>query len=116
MVRQNRVLLPLLFFSVFLIVVSKIKMDQKFNWPYPKLTDLVATENYMSDLGALFLGAHRVAGDLCYIQFLQYYGTPSELTEKEQAELEAKHLEHEGGHYPKIKEFGLRLIHLDPFF
>ena len=123
MANERRVLWPLLFCSLFLIFFSKWKVEKSFDWRYPPLTDLVVTENYMSDLGSLFLGAHRLAADLAYIQFLQYYGThPEEEVSHAEGESESDHHHHGhsdlngGGNYPRVLELGTRLMRLDPYF
>ncbi len=120
--REQRVLWPLLLCSLFLIFISKWKVDKLFEWKYPRVSELVVTEHYMSDLGALFLGAHRLAADLAYIQFLQYYGTRPDGGDAHSEDDGHDHQHHVhgdlngGGYYPRIPELGTRLLRLDPFF
>src|SRR5206468_2322428 len=91
---ENRVWVALVF-SMVLIAFSSSQIRRRFEWRFPVLTDLVVTENYTGDLGALLLGSHRLAADLAYIQFLQYYG-------EEKQSAEAGHEDPKGfggGHY-----------------
>lgn len=83
-------------------------------WPYPPVTELVVTEHYAGDLGALLAGARRLAGDIAYIQFLQYYGVP-ETVEDESADPDHFHDISEGK-YPRLKELATRMLRLDPYF
>jgi hypothetical protein len=120
MKKERRALLVLLALAVGLIVWSKRQVEATWQWKFPPVTQMVVTENYMSDLGALLLGARRLAGDLAYIQFLQYYGTRAHTqdheTEEEHEEEGHVHGGWDGGDYPRVREFGTRLIRLDPYF
>ena len=99
--------------------MAQRKINAEYPWRYPALNELVVTEHYSEDLGALLLGDRRLAADLAYVQFLQYYGTPSgaehQEEEKESNSLSA-HDEYSGGNYPRVKEWGTRVLRLDPFF
>jgi tetratricopeptide (TPR) repeat protein len=95
---------------------SNRRLSAGLAWPYPPLTDLVVTEHYAEDIGIILAGARSLAGDISYIQLLQYYGVP------ENAEAE-KHEEETGefhdiaeGRYPRLLELGTRLLRLDPYF
>ena len=81
-------------------------------WRFPPLTDLSVTDHYLTDLGAIMLGSHRLAGDLAYIQFLQYYGVP----EGEEEEEEGKFHDFAAGVYPRLRELATRYLRLDPYF
>lgn len=94
---------------VFLLALSKHQIDRRFEWRYPPLDALVVNENYTTDLSLLLLGAHRLAADVAYIQFLQYYGVD------EHSEEEKSHPIEEGA-YPRLLEFGRRIMLLDPYF
>src|SRR5881398_3042552 len=101
---------------MFLVIISAWKINAKLLWRYPDLTELVVAEHYAEDLGALLLGSRRLAADLAYIQFLQYYGTPSQGGQEEENEPPHHHPHFDGGNYPRVKEMGTRLLRLDPFF
>jgi tetratricopeptide (TPR) repeat protein len=78
---------------------------------------LVVTENYTTDLSLIFMGAHRLAGDMAYIQFLQYYGVRQHSHDDEEEKEESDvHDEASMGVYPRLFEFGQRILGLDPFF
>ncbi len=85
-------------------------------WPYPPVTSVAVTENYLGDIGALLLGAHRIAGDIAYIQFLQYYGVSENENAEEEAEAAGKRFDLSEGRYPLLLDFAMRLVHLDPYF
>jgi tetratricopeptide (TPR) repeat protein len=108
--------------SILFIGVAQIKIRSAMEWTFPKLTDLVATEHYAGDLGALMLGTRRLAGDLAYIQFLQYYGVERDEDGRPAGEDPHGHGHHHGGrdygggHYPRVPEFGRRIMNLDPYF
>lgn len=108
-----------LILAVFLTGLSQWKLQKNFKWPFPPINQLVVTNQYMTDLGAIFLGARRLAADIAYIQFLQYYGTQ----EKDHDSDENKILigkvlvhDHTAGHYLLNLEFGQRILHIDPYF
>src|SRR4051794_12812182 len=100
------------------IGLSRLEINARNSWKYPAPNELLVTEHFAEDLGMLMLGAHRMAADVAYIQFLQYYGKP------EQEEHEDVHRpgeavwEHDmsAGLYPLMKTFGIRTLRLDPFF
>lgn len=50
------------------------RLSAAMPWRYPAVNELVVTEHYLTDIGALLIGARRLAADIAYIQFLQYYG------------------------------------------
>src|SRR5690349_16554830 len=95
-------LLVWLLTSVVLVAFFQWRVAGRFQWSYTPLNELSITEHYSEDLGALFLGSHRLAADIAYIQFLQYYGVHEE-------ELEA-HEHHEDEHisFPRLKELATR--------
>lgn len=105
---------------IFLAGFAQYQINRRFEWRYPPLNTLVVTENYTTDVSALFLGAHRLAADIAYVQFLQYYGV------REHAGDGDEHYEGDGhahGHgdfdkgvYPRLSEFGRRIMRLDPYF
>ncbi len=106
--------------SALLGALARQRVESRLEWRYPALNELVVTENYTQDLGALFLGARRLGADLAYIQFLQYYG----LRKKEHDHEEHGHAkrgpgiidEFVGGVYPLLLEKARRTLRLDPFF
>ena len=111
--------------------VAQARLNRLFRWVYPPVTEMVVTEHYLTDLGAFFLGSHRVAADLAYIQLLQYYGSPESRGAEARGD-EDNHDPHDGhdhthhdhadpfafggGDYPRLGELGRRLLRLDPFF
>lgn len=95
--------------SVFLVAVSSIRINRWWEWRFPPLSDLVVTEGYTADLGAILLGSHHLASELAYIQFLQYYG-------EEKNEAGGRAEDFGRGHYPLTYQFGERLVRLDPYF
>lgn len=109
-----------LFFFLTLMLVSQWRVMASFTWRYPALNKLVASENLAGDLGALLLGAHRLAADIAYIQFLQYYGVPE--AQSEEKHDHGVHDEHDGHHqfgggvYAELKSRATRFMCLDPFF
>ncbi|MCB4756944.1 MAG: hypothetical protein LHV69_07965 [Elusimicrobia bacterium] len=110
-----------LILSVIIIVLAKWRIDARFEWKYPPLNQLVVTENYAGDVGALLLGARRLAADIAYIQFLQYYGVEEHIKESDSRVVHVTPWGHrigheEGGIYPRLKEFGERILMLDPYF
>ncbi|MFN0117824.1 MAG: tetratricopeptide repeat protein [Elusimicrobiota bacterium] len=114
----SRVLFSFVFFP-FLVGISQYFLSSHENWKYPHLRELVLTEYYSSDMGFVSLGARRLAADVGYIQFLQYYG----VRENENKDLVTK-IDEQGnrtdftmrGKYPRLYELGLRYLRLDPFF
>lgn len=122
--REFRSALAALVVFSALIALSSSRLSARLTHPYPALTELVYNQNYPGDLGALMLGSRRSAGNVAYIQFLQYYGT------RENARPGAKdnHAHHEGhSHaeafspsdgttYPYLWEHATRILRLDPYF
>jgi len=88
------------------------RLSAALPWRYPVLTDLVMTENYAGDLGALLLGAHRLAADIAYIQLLQYYG----VSEHGHSHDDGGFHDISEGKYPELKTLSTRIMRLDPFF
>lgn len=130
---MRKSLLIWLLTSALWIVLIRSRVEGRFVWQYPKLTDLVITEHYLTDLSSIGLGAHRAAADIAYVQLLQYYGNPafayddSSAEPKEEPRRHHHNHHHEGHHHPvtlgtegegyvRLKEFGRRLLLLDPFF
>jgi tetratricopeptide (TPR) repeat protein len=127
---------PALALLVALAVVigwTNHRLSKAMAWRYPAVNELVVTENYLEDLGSLLIGAHRLAADIAYIQFLQYYGIQG--AEEELGPPGSGHHE-EHGHgdrrprswqerqaeldaakgYPRMLEFATRIDRLDPYF
>src|SRR5688500_7232149 len=97
--------------AVFLAIVAgaRARVHALLQWRYPAMTGLVATEHYAQDVGTLLVGAHRVAANMSYMQWLQYYGLRQDEVEEhahegESAEEHAAHRELEGGVYPRLFE------------
>lgn len=101
--------------SMLVVALSQIQIEKLFVWKYPALDELVVTEHYAQDLGAVLLGSRRVAADVAYIQLLQYYGTP-EIDAEGQKDDHDHEQGIEEGEYPRLKELALRYLRLDPFF
>jgi len=74
--KKSGSLLVWLFLFLGLTALSVWQIEAKLDWRYPPVNELVVTRHYSQDLGMLSSGSHRFAGDLAYIQFLQYYGAP----------------------------------------
>ncbi len=103
--------------AICLTGVAQHQIEKTWEWRFPALTSLVVTEHYTQDLSATFLGTRRLAGDLAYIQFLQYYGVPEGEEEgHEESPGHEHHHSYEGGVYSRAYEFGQRLVRLNPFF
>jgi tetratricopeptide (TPR) repeat protein len=64
------------------------------------------------------MGAHRVAADIAFVQFLQYYGLSMHDPDAEEVDEHDPNHHHDyaGGPYPKLLEFGQRIARLDPYF
>lgn len=108
---------------IFLTGFAQYQISRRFEWRYPPLNTLVVTENYTTDVSALFLGAHRLAADIAYVQFLQYYGVREHAGADEHGHDHHEGDGHDHGHadfdigvYPLLKEFGRRIMRLDPYF
>ena len=107
--------LAVLVLSAAVIGFTERRLSDGMGWHYPPLNDLLVTEHYLTDVGALLMGSHRLAADVAYIDFLQYYGTPGSAEEElrppmpgEQRDLSSK--------YPRLLELATRILRLDPFF
>lgn len=118
-------LLIALVFSVGVLVFSSRQIRRIYEWRYPAVNTLVPSEHLAGDVGALMFGARRVAADIAYIQFLQYYGVSQRAQEEDKDHHEETGHHHEsmdpsqhflGGRYTRLQEFGRRIIRLDPFF
>jgi tetratricopeptide (TPR) repeat protein len=94
--------------AVLLVFISSARINKTCEWRYPPVNSLVVSENYAGDLGPILLGSHRLAGDIAYIQFLQYYG--------EEGNSAGEGLNFGKGRYPRTYELGTRIMRLDPFF
>ena len=118
LVRKSHLLLLIVFIA--LVALSQNRIERRFRWPFPALNELQVSENYAGDLGALFLGAHRVAADIAYIQLLQYYGMGEEEVNAGRPKLVTPwgHQigDDEAGVYPRLLEKATRLLRLDPYF
>jgi tetratricopeptide (TPR) repeat protein len=90
------------------------RLSAALPWRYPAVNELVVTENYMRDVGCLLLGSHRLAGDIAYIDFLQYYGTGD--LEAEAGPEAREHADESAKNHPRLLELGTRIVRLDPFF
>lgn len=102
---------------------SQWKINASSQWPHVPLNQLTFNQHIAQDLGALFVGSHRLAADLAYIQFLQYYGTPE--NEDGEEGHDGHHHSHDDseihdftreGQYSRLEEFGTRILRLDPYF
>lgn len=113
MARVHKSLWAWLLVWLFLTGFAKTKIDQKFAWPYPPVNTLIVTADYTTDLSSLLLGAHRLAADIAYIQFLQYYGVTKHDHDHSEHD---KHEHVHGETYPLLLEFGRRMARLDPYF
>ena len=93
---------------------AQMQIEKKFRWPFPPVNTMVPTENYSTDLGAILLGTRRLATDIAYVQFLQYYGRRQE--DEEEGHEKHSHFDSDAGVYPELLTFGRRMARLDPFF
>ncbi len=118
LVRKSHLAFLIIFVS--LVILAQWRIESRFRWPFPALSELEVSENYAGDLGALFLGAHRVAADIAYIQLLQYYGMGEDERKVGRPTLVTPWGHHisddEAGVYPRLKEKAVRLLRLDPYF
>jgi len=119
--RNQKPLFVWLFLSALLVVIGKYQVDAKFSWRYPLLNQLIPTEHFSMDLGALALGSHRVAANVGYIQFLQYYGVKEKPKEGKETDEDSGHEDHlhdrhKPGGYSLLYPKGERILMLDPFF
>ncbi len=105
---------------VFLAGFAQYQINRRFEWRYPPLNTLVVSENYTTDVSALFLGAHRLAADIAYVQFLQYYGVREDASEQDGHHMDDghghSHADFDSGLYPRLFEYGRRIMRLDPYF
>lgn len=109
-----------IFLCVALIVFARWRVEAKYEWRYPALDEMMMSEHYAGDLGFLMLGSRRLAADIAYIQYLQYYGV-SEHHHDEDCEnstdtAHAQIHDFASGNYPLLKEKIQRVLRLDPFF
>src|ERR1700690_993130 len=117
--RSSRSIVVCLLISVLIVGIAKWRVDAFFEWRYPPLNELVVTDQYTTDLGSLFLGAHRLAADIAYVQFLQYYGVhdPEGEDRIQQSGGKEYHIhDMTAGKFSSLKQFGTRITRLDPFF
>ena len=112
--RSSRALWPLLAALILIVVWTDRRLSRALSWRYPPVNELVVTENYIRDLGALLFGAHRLAADVAYVDFLQYYGT-GDLEEDIGPASQQRRAELKSGH-PRLLELGTRILRLDPYF
>lgn len=101
--------------SFGLVLATGHRLSMGLGWHYPPVNDLVVTEHYLTDVGALLMGSHRLAADVAYIDFLQYYGEPGSVEEEMSPPEpgEQRHLEQK---YPRLLELATRILRLDPYF
>lgn len=126
MSRSSRHAFFLLAILAALVAWTSNRLSAAMTWRYPPVNELVVTEHYLTDIGALLLGAHRLAADIAYVQLLQYYGV------REGHSAHGHDHDHEddghpsrphpfrhdyaGGNYPRLKELSTRILRLDPYF
>lgn len=114
---------------VFLIVVGLNLIIR----PQPVLPGyfsepLVLSRYFLRDLFSVVSGLRRLGADIAWIDLLQYYGTPEDLSVEEKLhhsleslssvfgwELECHH-SFEGGLYPELLSYCQRIVRLDPNF
>ncbi len=134
---STRSAVALLAVCALLIGWADERLSKAMTWRFPAVNELVVTENYLTDVGCLLIGAHRLAADVAYVQFLQYYGLSEHVAEDEAAEKAevGPHVDgpppgmspdeyikilrtHDksSGIYPRMLELSTRILRLDPFF
>jgi len=117
--------------SLGVIFFFRWQVEALFRWQYPRLTQLVPTPHFATDLALLSQGSHRLAADITYIQLLQYYGVPEQSHSHDDHEHhDHEHQNHKGrkettsgfsnhlgdGIYSQLLTYGKRILRLDPFF
>jgi tetratricopeptide (TPR) repeat protein len=73
--RKQKNLLIALVICGLVIWWSQRNINAHFKWFFPPVNEMLVTENYAADISAVMMGSRRMAGNLAYIQMLQYYGT-----------------------------------------
>jgi tetratricopeptide (TPR) repeat protein len=124
--RDSRSALTLLAVFALIIGWADERLSAAMVWRFPPINELVVTENYLGDIGALLIGAHRLAADVAYVQLLQYYGTRKHADSDEEevdtpdpgisAAERARLYKLSTGDYPRLQELATRIVRLDPFF
>jgi tetratricopeptide (TPR) repeat protein len=109
--------------SAALVVAASVHMADFPKSRMVSLDELVVNENIVQDIGAISLGARRVGANLAYIQLLQYYGVglfhhpkddegdghaQARYPRIKQVEIDLN--------FPRLQEFGFRIIRLHPRF
>jgi len=135
---------PALFLlAVFALLIgwADDRLAKAMTWRFPAVNELTVTEHYLTDVGCLLIGARRLAADVAYVQFLQYYGGSEHAEEEDEEHAGHDHgpdgVHHDGpppamgmedyfkrqrehdmsrGVYPRLLELSTRVLRLDPYF
>lgn len=123
--RQRASSSQLLAYAALFFALAFVAAHQARRFPNRRqtaLTDFYITDSYAQDMGAVMIGARRMAANLAYIELMQYYG----VYEVEDPAIEAgAYIESLSGNYPntnidltfrRLQEFGFRIVRLDPLF
>jgi hypothetical protein len=140
---RSRPLLSLLLIFI-LLAFSSVLLTEAFIYPYSHVKSSPIPRYTVMDLCGAMAGLRRLSADIAWIQLLQYYGSPETTIDKDteyQVSIDMvkhllgkndfeketcldpnctdKHHYHpniEGGVYPELYKYCLRVIQLDPFF
>jgi hypothetical protein len=138
--RLSIILLPVI--VIFCILASAV-VSSRFHYPLGRARLSPLTQFTVLDLTGTLAGTRRIAADIAWVQLLQYYGSPEKPMDKDtQFKLSIdmtkylagipveKTICHEkgchdeshyhpaidGGVYPLISKYCIRVTNLDPFF
>ncbi|MCK5533755.1 hypothetical protein KAI68_01465 [bacterium] len=98
---------------VGILVLTQIKLEKKFVYPFPCISNLSLEEASFLNFWGVLLGFRRLSADLVWIKMLQYYGTRKE---GDDALSKKKYVGVEKEEYKKLFPFFQAVVKLDPFF
>lgn len=85
-------------------LASQFEIRQIFPDPFPRFDQLPASIHGLQDAGMIASGFRSAAGDIAYVQFLEYLGGPR-LPEEDP-----------NRSYDLLKTFALRVVRINPYF
>lgn len=125
--------LHIIIVAVLFVLCALAAREASRHFAYPLgRTRLSPLPQYVvQDLAGTLAGARRIAADVAWIQLLQYYGSPEKPMDKDtefrlSVDMTKKFLgmqihgdydaDYEGGVYPLLLTYCVRITNLDPFF
>lgn len=139
-------------YYIFLVIIAlslfacNYLFSKSFVYPLPQSRLSTIPQYTVLDMSPVLTGMRRLGADLCWIQLLQYYGSPEKPLNKEveyeisidmtkylfglfkpeeeeggekpgeQHEHHHHHAQIEGGNYPELLNYCYRAVNQDPFF